>query len=353
MPTPTSLPERQLVLRHRVAHKATQMRDHARQATAALESQRAATKELEAVTVENPTLAKVSASERIFYIMILLALPATYFIDVVLLGPVAEYLTGKGFEKGSLIGGAFGKWAVPAAIITLEAVISSVRTASYRAYLAGDSSKSIYILLTLGSVALALFIPITGLAVYLASDLTNPETSEIVAPQGLIEQAIVFLPMMLPIVLSLTCHLLILLNSRNMHEAKTWLIVAAKCMSLRDRQERSRQAFDRESVAAADAWPLYLQDCDEYNAAFQPALPVGPFDANTRDVVNGVYGYEVIRVAAAPSGGNPAGSPQTPHAGTESGGPQQPAADDAPADDPDWEDLYARQRQADEAEVRA
>lgn len=349
MPTPTSLPERQLVLRRRVSDRAIQMRDHARRATAALESQRAATKELEQITAESPAFAKISSSEHIFYLMILLALPATYFIDVVLLGPVAQYLTA----QDSQLGGAFGKWAVPAAIITLEAVIGSVRTASYRAYLAGDCSKSIYVLLTLGSVALALFIPVTGLAVFLAQDLTNPETLEVVAPQGLIEQAIVFLPMTLPIVLSFACHLLILLNSRNMHEAKTWLIVAAKCKSLRDRQVRSRQAFGRESVAAADGWPLYLQDCDEYNAAFQPALPVGPFDANTRDVVNGVYGYEVIRVAAAPSGGTPAGSPQTPRAGAESGDPQQPAADDAPADDPDWEDLYARQRQADEAEVRA
>ena len=60
--------------------------------------------------------------------------------------------------------------------------------------------------------------------------------------------------------------------------------------------DQGRQAFTRESSAAADILPFYLQDLDEYNGTFQPSIAAGPFDRNTRTIVNEVYGYEAIRM---------------------------------------------------------
>jgi hypothetical protein len=342
--SPLAQSERQLVLRRRLDSRMTDMRDRARRAAAERQAERAADEELQRTAAENLTLVKATASERVFYGVMLAALPTVYIIDVMLLGPVAEFLASEGFAENSLIV-RLAPFVVPAMIIGLETVVGAFRMAAYREYLAGDAGVGSYKTLTVLATLLALFIPAAGVALYLREDTAVPETA--------VGAAVLFLPIALPIVLSLACHLCILLGSRRMHEAKTWWTVTRKCSQLRAGIERRRQTFARESTAAADLLPLYLQDLDEYNGAFQPPLAAGPFDQSTRAIVNEVYGYEAIRTAATPPeagrAASPVAAPKTP-TGSSTAGAQGDRPD---ADAPDWEALCALQQRDDESEVRA
>lgn len=317
----------------------TEMRDRARKAAGERQAQGAAEQELQQVTAQNPTLVNAGASERVFYGVMLAALPTVYIIDVMLLGPVAEFLATEGFAEESLVA-RLAPYVVPAMIIGLETVVGAFRMASYREYLAGDASVATYRTLSFFAALLALFIPAAGLALYLREETVVPDTA--------LGAAVLFLPVALPIVLSLACHLCILLGSRRMHEAKTWWAVTRQCKELRKKVDQGRQAFTRESSAAADILPFYLQDLDEYNGTFQPSIAAGPFDRNTRTIVNEVYGYEAIRTAAAPP---TAARPGTPDA-TEQGA-AEPRRNPTNSDEPDWESFYAHQRRDDESEVRA
>lgn len=330
--SPLAQTERQLLLRRRLGDRITEMRDRARNAARERDAERGAEKELQRVTAQNPTLVNAGASERVFYGVMLAALPTVYIIDVMLLGPVAEFLASEGFSEESLVA-RLAPYVVPAMIIGLETVVGAFRMASYREYLAGDASVATYRALSFFAALLALFIPAAGLALYLREETVVPDT--------VIGAAVLFLPIALPIVLSLACHLCILLGSRRMHEAKTWWTVTKQCRKLREAVAQGRQAFARESAAAADVLPFYLQDLDEYNGTFQPSIAPGPFDQNTRTIVNEVYGYEAIRTAAAPP------------TAARSGMPDAPLRDPANSDEPDWEALYAHQRRDDESEVRA
>lgn len=343
MPAPLAQPERQLSLRRRLDSRMTEMRERARKAAGDGRARRAAEQDLQQLTAANPTFVNASASERVFYVVMLLALPTVYFIDVLLLGPVAEFLASEGFAEDSVIARS-APFLVPALVIALETLVGAFRMASYRDYLAGNTSITTYRTLSVFAALLALFIPAAGLALYLREETVVPETT--------LGAAVLFLPVVLPIVLSLTCHLCILLGSRRMHEAKTWWTVTKQCERLRKGLERNREAFARESVAAADLLPLYLQDLDDYNGTFRPVLAAGPFDQDTRTVINEVYGYEALRgpdpVSAAPGSAAPRSAPvPTPSAAATAD------RDNAGVDDPDWEALYALQRRDDEAEVRA
>lgn len=118
---------------------------------------------------------------------------------------------------------------------------------------------------------------------------------------------------------------------------------------LHQQQQAARQVFGRESTAAADVLVLYLRDLEEHNQAYQPRLAAGPFDRDTRAVLNEVYGYEVIQtvpgtpVTASPAAAS-AGAGGAPPAGGHAGAPASGA--------PDWRAFQARQQYHDESEVR-
>ncbi len=341
MPAPLAQPERQLSLRRRLDSRMTAMRDHARRAAGERRAQSAAAQDLQQLTEANPTFVNASASERVFYVVMLLALPTVYFIDVMLLGPVAEFLAEEGFADDSYIARS-APFVVPLLIIGLETAVGAFRMASYRDYLAGHDGITTYKMLSFFAALLALFIPAAGLALYLREDEVVPDTT--------LGAILLYLPVALPIVLSLACHLCILLGSRRMHEAKTWWAVKKQSDRLRKNLEKRRREFDRESVTAADLLPLYLQDLDDYNGTFLPPLAAGPFDRDTRTVINAVYGYEALRGPDAPPA---TAQTDAPHPGPTSSGAAQAHRDNPGTDDPDWEALYALQRRDDESEVRA
>jgi hypothetical protein len=331
---------RQLALRRRLDERLRQMRSHARGAAAARQAQVEAEQRRNRLTAEHAALASPSPAELVFRAVMLAALPTVYLIDVILLGPVAEFLASAGFPENSLVVRA-APFVVPVMIIGLEMVVGAFRLAAHRKYLAGDRGPWLFRTLTVAAACLALFLPMAGLALYWDAQTTMPATR--------IAQAVMVLPMMLAIVLSLTCHLCILLGAGEIHEAKAWLVFEMLRRYLQSQAESRRQTFVRKSTAAADLLVPYLRDLDEYNASYQPPLTAGPFDDQTRAIINGVYGYEVLR--AAPTAPRPA-----PERRAEVGAEPAPAPTDPAAtapDGPDWQALAARQRYNDEAEVRA
>lgn len=332
--------EHQLRLRHRLDARLDQIRTRARRAMTARQTQQEREQQQAGVAAGNPHLVTTAMAHRVFFLVMLAALPTAYIVDVILLGPVAEFLAGEGFPEDAFI----VRWApfiVPAAIISLEMVLGGYRLAAHREYLAGDGRREVYTLLTLFATAFAMLIPASGVALYLH------EETEI--PEALTGRLVVFLPIALTVALSLTCHLCILLGARRMHEAKAWLAFEVRRWSLRQQAQAARQTFARESTTAADLFVPYLRDLEEHNEAYQPRLAAGPFDRDTRAVLNEVYGYEVIQTApgapitAAPRAAS-AGDGGAPPTGGHAAGPTPGA--------PDWRAFQARQQYHDESEVR-
>jgi len=335
--------ERQRRSQQRLDARLERVRTAARRAASARRRAEQRQAALERIRNGNPPeIVAPDVAQRVMYSVLLAALPTAYAVDVILLGPVAEFLASYGFPADAVIVRA-APFLVPAAVISLETIIATFRIAAYHEHLDG-APRTAYVLLTCAATGFAVCVPAAGVALYLAQEVAFPDTA--------LERLVVLLPTALTVVLSLACHLTILLGGRGLHEAKAWMACAVRCRRLGREIEHARQAFERASTQAADHFVQYLRDLEAHNRAHQPAQAAGPFDHETRAIINDVFGYEVIQAAPGTPPPRPTPPPAPPI-------PRDAAALPAPgvgasptADAPDGPGMAARRQYEDEAEVR-
>lgn len=280
----------------------------------------------------NPNLANVDVHRRTLYNWLLFCMLAVYVIDVVLFAAVAEYFAKQSFAGSPFLAG-MTRFLIPAAIVVIEMVLSMQRDAAYRESLEGFASRGRFWAWTAASIFCSLVMPAAVIAIFLSaegSDFT-PWIS---------------IPLLITLAgLSLVCHVLMLFGGRLAMEGKSYLTFRMQQSSLQNRIRQHSRTYATHSQASADRFAAYLQDLNAYNATFTNArIEAGPFDKDTREVVNDVYGYEVIRTPAAgtaPQTQVPQQTPPPPN-------PPTPPTDPTP----DWRTIYDRQLRDQESEVR-
>lgn len=329
---------RQLAAVRQEARRAEEGRQHAAEAAAKQATLREANQLFTAVDMHRATI----------YLTVVLGMLAVYFLDVVLFAPVADFFVQQNFPEASWFAVA-ARFMLPAAILFLEVLISVQHGAAVRDRLEGLSGRQREVWWATACVVLSLVMPAAVVATYLAGEeeftpwISGPL---VVALAGL----------------SLLAHLSVLFGGRLAAEAKSYYVFRMREHSLSRRIKEAGRLEQRHGRAAADLFGDYYQTLDRHNQEFpgQP-LQAGPFDLATRDAVNRVYGYEVIRTAGPASplnrpftppsvdrdavAGSAAAAPQGTNGVTVlSNQPQQPAA---------WHEAAMTGWRADEHEVRA
>jgi hypothetical protein len=324
----------QLRLRNRLDTALQQTRQRARRAALA----RRTAKELEQKKTQrqdlNPSLSNVDDLHRTIYYWVFAGMLAVYFIDVVLFAAVAEYFAKQSFA-GSPWLVSLTRFLIPAAIVVVEMILSIQREAAHREHLEGFGSPARFWGWTAAAVLCNVVMPAAVIAVFVSAEGKDFSTW-------------VSIPLLITLAgLSMVCHLLMLFGGRLALESKAFLLFQWRQAGLQNRIRQHQRVYASESQGAADRFAAYMQDWNSYNAAFPSArIDAGPFDKDARDVVNDVYGYEVIRTPAV---GTPAQTPVNPVIP-----PQPTAAGPGPTEEPaaDWRTVYERQMREQESEVR-
>jgi hypothetical protein len=318
-------------LAHRLNGSLADTRNRARRAAEARRANRQQDEEKNQLVAANPNLASVDVHRKTMYIWLLICMFAVYGMDLVLFAAVAGYFVKQSFAGSPRLAMA-AQFLVPAFIVVIEMGLSMQRDAAYRDYLEGFGSRLRLWAWTALTAFCTLVMPMAVIATYLAGE------GDDFAPW-------VSIPLIITLAgLSLVCHVLMLFGGRLALESKSWGVFRLQMSGLQSRIRQSNRAYATHSQAAADRFAAYLQDLNAHNAAYATTrIEAGPFDRNTREIVNEVYGYEVIRT--------PAGTQNEPQIQPN---PQAPPPQNPPQDNPpDWRNAYDRQMREQEAEVRA
>lgn len=319
-------------LSHRLRRSLDDTRARARRAADARTKGQRADNQKALLTTGNPNLASVDVHRKTMYLWLLVCMAAVYGIDVVLFASVAEYFAKQSFGSSPELARA-AQFLLPAFIVVVEMVVSMQRDSAYRDYLEGFGSRYWFWAWTLVSAFCTIVMPMAVIAIFLAGEGDNftPWIS---------------IPLIITLAgLSLICHTLMLFGGRLALESKSWLSFRLHMMVLEGRSRRSNRGYAKHSQVAADRFAAYLHDLTAHNQAYADSrIEAGPFDRNTREVVNEVYGYEVIKA--------PAGTPTEPPAGVnanvQGGPPPTPPIEVAQ----EWRTDYQRQMRDQETEVR-
>lgn len=318
-------------LAHRLNRSLEDTRSRARRAAEGRRAGHQLDQEKNQLVAANPNLAGVDVHRKTMYVWLLICMFAVYGMDLVLFAAVAGYFVKQSFT-GSPRMAMVAQFLVPAFIVVIEMALSMQRDAAYRDYLEGFGSRLRLWAWTALTTFCTLVMPMAVIATFLAGE------GDDFAPW-------VSIPLIVTLAgLSLVCHVLMLCGGRLALESKSWGVFRLHMSSLQNRIRQANRAYTSHSQAAADRFAAYLQDLNAHNTAYATArIEAGPFDRNTREIVNEVYGYEVIRT--------PAGT----HVGPENQpNPQAPPPPQNPPQDnpPDWRNTFDRQMREQETEVR-
>jgi hypothetical protein len=323
-------------LAHRLNRSLVDTRTRARRAAQARQASQQLDQEKNQLVTANPNLAGVDVHRKTMYIFLLVCMVAVYGMDLVLFAAVAGYFVKQSFSASPRIA-TVAQFLVPAFIVIVEMALSMQRDAAYRDYLEGFGTRLRLWGWTALTVFCTLVMPMAVIATFLAGE------GDDFAPW-------VSVPLIVTLAgLSLVCHVLMLCGGRLALESKSWAVFRLQMSSLQSRIRQSGRAYTVHSQGAADRFAAYLQDLNAHNAEYATArIEAGPFDRNTREVLNDAYGYEVIRT---PAGNQPPAGPQaTPQAPPPPNPPQNhPERDNEPRD---WRNAFEREMREQEAEVR-
>jgi hypothetical protein len=318
---------------NRIRRTLEETRTHARRAAQARRTNRQLDQQKNQLVATNSPLANVDIHRKTVYLWLLFGMLAVYCIDVVLFASVVEYFVNQSFA-GSPWLADIARFLVPAAIVVIEHVLSIHRDSAHREHLDGFGSSHRFWAWSILSAFCALVMPMAVIAIFMAGegDDFTPWVS---------------VPLLITLAgLSLVGHILMLFGGRLAMESKSWAIFQAQMRPLQARLRQSDQTYTRHSQIAADRFTSYLHDLEEYGPIY-PNAPIqpGPFDRDTREVVNEVHGYDAIRMPGAPpaapmQANAPAAPPDNP--------PQNPPQENQT----DWRTTYEREVRDQETEVR-
>jgi hypothetical protein len=283
MPMPLRA-DRQAQLGHALRRHLDAMRAEARQAVLSREDAARARTERERLHHANPDLVSADMHDSAVYSWVVLSLVAVYGLDVILFAPVAEFFVGMSFP-GTIWLARAAQFLLPAFIVLLEILAGLQRDRARRDRLDGLSGPASEIAWTIASVAFCLVMPAAVAATYMAGeDQFTPWVSG---------------PLLAALLgLSLLAHVSVLFGGRLATEAKTFLAFRWRDSRLNRQMDTRRTASTRHGRRAGDLFSTYYGLLDRYNRESpEQRLEAGPFDRDTRQVVNEVYGYEVIRTA--------------------------------------------------------
>jgi hypothetical protein len=218
-----------------------------------------------------------SSAVYVFHLAVFLAV---WFADFIVLSATFEYFAGRVLHP----------WVVPIVcvfsplvLITIEANVGLQRELAIE-----DGARvRAWSWLAIG-LAVALIAPLAAMATTTA---LQPSTSNPDAANALQMQAWCFA------LLAFGGHLAILFGGRHAHDAKAFTAFKIRQILLGKKVERLERRSKRAGGAAMQAFWAYNEARELHNAEF-PDTPIrfGPFDAETRRLLNDRLGYECLFV---------------------------------------------------------
>lgn len=330
----------------RVAELNDTLHDHAHRAQEWETTAAAVRAERTALDSANPDEASTSAQQKAVYFVVLCGLAAVPGIDILLLGPTAEYLVAMGFPGSPLILNA-GKVLVPVGLLLLELAVSKQRLAAREEAAISGRNTAVYGWIFVG-ILFALVMPGLVVATVLARISTTVEPGATLPA---------FHTSMLGalVLLSFVGHAGVLFGGELVRDSLGQAIYSVRAARLRHLDRRATANVVVEQRSADATFRRYWLGLTQHNQLYPEAqLGAGPFSRAVYDVINGLHPNTIL---PAPADGEtappqpaavqvqapapaPTGAAQPPEPAAAAAAPPQAPADGPEA--PDAEVEYLR-----------
>lgn len=263
---------------------------HAHAAHLHEERRKSGQKTLEDLRTQNPEFATLDQSKNAAYLVMLANLVAAYIIDCVLFGAAIDYFASLSFEDWPIALVVF-RFVVPLAVIFIETNVA-YHFAAAREEAAEYGKRPGQYWFWLGSgIVLALAMPAVGLGTHIVS---NHDSAN-----GDLTWGLDVLTIGLAI-LAFCTHAGILFGGTQAHDSKAFVCFQFSNRRLRSDIQQVQRAYDRECRATRAAFAEYMRRLQSHNTTYlQDLIDAGPFDVIAREIVNKIFGYEIIQAPAA------------------------------------------------------
>jgi len=254
--------------------------------------------DLQALEEACPEFSNAHRTITVAYGPALLGLLAVYGIDVFCLASIAEYLAAMAF--GGLPGlVAFGKFLFPALVLWLEVQAAHHRSGAAELRADEPDVRAPYYMWTVIACVLSLAVP----SAVIAAILVSPLHASRGAPWLMFALCSI----------SLVGHLNIIFSGDRLHEALAYRSFERERRNLRRAIDDGARSRSELTQRAGRSFQRYLDRADDFNRLYPDApLQHGPFDATTRRILNGAFGYSAIQEPSPATGAEPTDSRPVP-----------------------------------------
>jgi len=241
---------------------------------------------------QHPDFANAIAGKITGNYIIALSAVAVVFIDMLLFGALADFLVRLGFGGNHAMILA-AKIVLPILIVWLELKMSTLISMEQENYIEGmGRSKQYWFYLAFG-ILLVCVMPAISLATTLALRAGTQAGARLAFDAMSIGLAL----------LALIAHGMVLFGGQSANRAMAHLVFDTKRRRLNNVIRRSALRYQREADQLIIITTNYINSFTDHNTLHQDArIDPGPFDRITREIVNEVFGYEVIQAPAGPGG---------------------------------------------------
>jgi hypothetical protein len=306
MPITTTAPvttEPQRRLRHRIADLASAVVKFARRSARQTRDSIGAGQRLDEINVQHPDFQQADIRQRVRNWVCFLALLAAISLDAAFSAPVAEHLLLTYLHATEAMATA-GRFAVPALLIGIELAIGLGVRQAFR-----DGRWAYGVGWTLVGLLTVVVIPVlVGETEHTRAVLIDAQaTGMAVSQSGLFDQHI---PIFILAMMCLTffVHFFVVFGPHD--ESVSYVTWSVQASYLQSGKTKGAERARRLANSAGDRFAEYAAARDDYTRSYPNSPLPTPNWSEAREVLKGVFGYEVISTPGAATTGAAAAGPQ-------------------------------------------
>jgi hypothetical protein len=227
-------------------------------------------------------------------VFVLLGVTAVYFLDLLLFAPTAEVLSNKAFHDYPFMS-VVARVLVPLAILLFEIFIALhiFTTKRDRDMYHAQHPAVLWLWIMIG-ILVSCVMPF----LVIGTSLVQLSYASEDARRGISWQ------MGGLAILSLVLHVGIIFSGRISNEAKAYFAFKIKHRSMERQNRNYNRLYDKNLESLRQSFDLFYQQINRHRMEFLDNHDPGPFDVITKNLLNKLYGYEIIQTPEACNGGN-------------------------------------------------
>jgi len=257
--------------------------------------QKEAVLDLEQLEQSHPEFTDLTIERMVLYGVLFVALPIIYLIDLMLFFQTALVLSDYAFTYRSWMVTVFC-YLIPALVLGIELGVASQMYAARQPQSGAGTNNLSYGKWFVLGLMLLIVMPTLVISTHPALEFWGQGDH---LSKLLTWQLVGF------VALVIVTHCFVIFGGDLAHNAKAYALFSGRRLALRQTIRRCEARHQQAAQTAVESFGTYLRMLDEYRRLDSNVpMAAGPFDSVTRNLINQLHGYEVIKVSDADANDN-------------------------------------------------